>query len=197
MGQWMDGYLQKLEKVRQEGLEGGGEERIKVQHDLGKLTARERINLLVDPGSFEEIGTVVRENSLHGQDASDLPSPGDGVVMGLAEISERRVMVYATDFTVMSGAIGDQGAWKIAELVKMAGQEQVPIIGIWDSAGSRIGIKYGSMGQHGLARLLQNYSHYSGVIPRISLVLGPCTGVEGPGVVVTISGSASHFSTKT
>ncbi len=176
MGQWMNGYLKKLEKVRREGQEGGGATRIATQHALGKLTARERIDLLADPGSFDEFGTLVRENALHGEESGGLPSPGDGVVMGLAKVNNRQVLVYATDFTVMSGAIGDQGAWKIAELVKMAGQEQMPVIGIWDSAGSRIGMKGGSIGQHGLARLVQNYCHYSGVIPRISLVLGPCTG---------------------
>ena len=176
MGQWMDGYLEKMEKVRREGMIGGGEDRIRIQHDLGKLTARERIDLLADPGSFEEMGTLVRDNALHGQEDGEIPSPCDGVVMGLARIDGRPVMVYATDFTVMSGSIGNQGAWKIAELVKMAGLEQIPIIGIWDSAGSRIGLKRGDIGQHGLARLLQLYSHYSGVIPQISLVLGPCTG---------------------
>jgi len=172
----MNGYLEKLEKNRRECLEGGGRERIEQQHALGKLTARERIELLADPGSFEEIGSVVRDNSPYDLAANPLPSPGDGVVMGIARVNNRQVMVYATDFTVMSGAIGDQGAWKIAELVKMAGQQQVPIIGIWDSAGSRISFNNGAVGQFGLTRLVKNYCHYSGVIPQISLVLGPCTG---------------------
>jgi acetyl-CoA carboxylase carboxyltransferase component len=80
------------------------------------------------------------------------------------------------DYTVMSGSFGDQGVWKIAELVQMAGQERMPIIGIFDSAGSRVSIKKGSVGQFGMARVLRNYCQYSGVIPQISLVLGPCTG---------------------
>lgn len=176
MGKWMNGYLEKLEKNRRESLEGGGPDKIEQQHALGKLTARERIGLLTDPGSFEETGAVVRQTMLPGHQGDVQPSPGDGVVMGLARVNDRQVMVYATDFTVMSGSIGDQGAWKIAELVKMAGQQQVPIIGIWDSAGSRISIKNGFVGQFGLTRLIKNYCHYSGVIPRISLVLGPCTG---------------------
>ncbi len=85
-------------------------------------------------------------------------------------------MVYSLDFTVMSGAIGDQGVWKIAELIRMAGQEQVPIIGIFDSAGSRLDFRNGFVGLHGMGSLVRDYCLYSGVIPRIALVLGPCTG---------------------
>jgi acetyl-CoA carboxylase carboxyltransferase component len=85
-------------------------------------------------------------------------------------------MIYSLDFTVMSGSIGDQGVWKIAELVQMAGQEQMPIIGMFDSAGSRISFKNGFVGLHGMGRLVRNYCLYSGVIPRIALLLGPCTG---------------------
>ncbi|MBW1888768.1 MAG: propionyl-CoA carboxylase, partial [Deltaproteobacteria bacterium] len=83
---------------------------------------------------------------------------------------------YSFDFTVMSGSIGDQGAWKIAELVQMAGQEQIPIIGMIDSAGSRIGLKNGAFGMYGMGQLIRNYCHYSGIIPQITLILGPCTG---------------------
>jgi len=175
MGKWMDGYLQKLAANRQENFQGGGRERIEVQHGLGKLTARERIERLADPGTFEEIGSVVREFRT-GLDAPEKPSPGDGVIIGVAEVNGRQVMVYATDFTVMSGSIGDQGVWKIAELVQMAGQERMPIIGMFDSAGSRLSFKKGFVGFHGMGRLVRNYSLYSGVIPQIALVLGPCTG---------------------
>jgi methylmalonyl-CoA decarboxylase subunit alpha len=175
MGQWMDGYLEKLNKNRLENLEGGGKERIELQHSLGKLTARERIERLADPGSFKEIGSRVREFRA-GFSGPGRPSPSDGVITGTAKVNGRTVMVYATDFTVMSGSIGDQGIWKIAELVQMAGQEQVPIIGLFDSAGSRLSFKNGFVGLHGLARLIRNYCLYSGVIPRIALLLGPCTG---------------------
>lgn len=175
MGKWMDGYLEKLTANRQENLEGGGKKRIEVQHGLGKLTARERIELLADPGTFEEIGSLVREFRVGlGEEAK--PSPSDGVIMGLARVIGRQVMVYSLDFTVMSGSIGDQGVWKIAELVQMAGQEQMPIIGMIDSAGSRISLKGGFVGLHGMGRLLRNYCLYSGVIPQITLLLGPCTG---------------------
>jgi len=175
MGQWMDGFLKRLDRNRQENLEGGGQERIALQHRLGKLTARERIEYLADPGSFQEIGSLVRDLRA-GLGELSKPCPGDGVVMGMAEVEGRQVMVYATDFTVTSGALGDQGVWKIAELVEMAGREQVPIIGIFDSAGSRISFTRGFVGLHGLARLVRNYCLYSGVIPRIALVLGPCAG---------------------
>ena len=85
-------------------------------------------------------------------------------------------MIYATDFTVMSGSLGDQGVWKIAELVAMAGQENIPIIGIFDSVGSRFSFSRGFVGLHGLARLIRTYCLYSGVIPQIAIVLGPCAG---------------------
>ncbi len=175
MGKWMDGYLDKLAANRRENLESGGKERIEVQHGLGKLTARERIERLADPGTFEEIGSLVREFRLH-LTGNAKPSPSDGVIMGLAEVHKRPVMVYAMDFAIMSGSMGDQGVWKIAELVQMAGQEQIPLIGMFDSAGSRISFKDGYVGLDGMGRLVRNYCLYSGVIPQIALVLGPCTG---------------------
>jgi acetyl-CoA carboxylase carboxyltransferase component len=175
MGKWMDGFLERLETNRQENLEGGGKERIEMQHSLGKLTARERIELLADPDTFVEIGSLVRAAR---SQSETIPksSPSDGVVMGMVKVNGRPVMVYSIDFTVMSGSIGDQGVWKIAELVQMAGQELMPIIGMIDSAGSRIGFKKGSYGLHGMGQLVRNYCLYSGVIPQITLLLGPCTG---------------------
>ena len=176
MGQWMDGFLEKLDQVRQDNLASGGPEAIALQHKLGKMTARERIEYLVDPGTFMELGSVVRDlHETRGQ-GCDKASPCDGVVMGSAEISERQVMVYATDFTVMSGSLGAQGAWKIAELMQMAGQSRIPIIGLFDSVGSRIDFTNGFHGLHGFGRILLNYCLYSGVVPQIALVLGPCAG---------------------
>lgn len=125
MGKWMNGYLEKLAANRKENLEAGGKDRIKLQHKFGKLTARERIERLADPGSFEEIGSVVREFRM-GLENEAKPSPSDGVVMGLVNINGKPAMVYSLDFTVMSGSIGDQGVWKIAELVQMAGQRRIP-----------------------------------------------------------------------
>ncbi len=175
MGQWMDGFMKKLAVNHEENLAGGGSERIDLQHALGKLTARERIDYLVDSGSFAELGSLVRDpRTALGE--LDKPSPSDGVVTGTAEIDGRQVMVYATDFTVMSGSLGEQGVWKIAELVEMAAKQQVPIIGMFDGVGSRISLTRGFPGLFGLARLVRNYCLYSGIIPQIALVLGPCTG---------------------
>ena len=175
MGTWMDGYLEKLEANRRENLAGGGRERIEVQHSLGKLTARERIEKLADPGTFEEIGSLVRAPRSHFEELQK-PSPADRVILGMAKVDGRAVMVYSMDFTVMSGSVGDQGVWKIAELMQMAGQERMPIIGMIDSAGSRIGFNKGSYGFQGMGQLLRNYCLYSGVIPQITLLLGPCIG---------------------
>ena len=172
----MDGYLQRLSRVQDENLAGGGEDRLRLQHELGKLSARERINRLVDPGTFQEMGSLVKDTRPP-FDGRQRPSPADGVVMGLAGINGRQVALYSMDFSVMSGSIGDQAAWKLAELTEAAGRNQMPLIGIIDSAGERLSIKDGNSGLNGLSRLLKNYCLYSGVIPRITLLLGPCTGL--------------------
>ena len=176
MGQWMKGYLDRLERVRQENLAGGGTKRLELQAGLGKLTARERIDLLVDPDTFDEIGSLVMD-SRRPFDGKARPSPSDGIVMGLAKVEGRPVALYSMDFSVMSGSLGDQAAWKLVDLTKMAGQGQMPLIGILDSAGERLSIKGGDSGLNGMARFLREYCLYSGVIPRICLVLGPCTGL--------------------
>ncbi|MCF8084104.1 MAG: propionyl-CoA carboxylase [Deltaproteobacteria bacterium] len=176
MGKWMDGYLKRLDRVRRENLDGGGEHRLRIQQGLGKLTARERITRLVDPGSFEEIGSLVTD-SRPPLDSIPRPCPSDGVVMGLGKIHTRTAALCAMDFSVMSGSLGSQAAWKLADLVELAGQKRMPLISMFDSAGLRVGIKEGDCGLSGLGRLIRNYSRYSGVIPRISLVLGPCTGL--------------------
>jgi len=176
MGQWMNSYLDRLEKVRRENLAGGGKERLELQGKLGKLTARERIDFLVDPGTFDEIGSIVTDSRTP-FDGKTRPSPSDGVVMGLAKVNSSPVALYSMDFSVMSGSLGDQAAWKLVDLTKMAGQNQMPLISIIDSAGERLSIKGGDSGLNGIARLLREYCLYSGVIPRITLLLGPCTGL--------------------
>lgn len=176
MGKWMDGYLNKLAQVRRQNLNGGGSERIACVHHLGKLTARERIEHLVDPGTFEEIGSIVTD-SCPAEDATKRPSPSDGIVMGFARINNRPAALYAVDFTVMSGSIGDQASWKLADLTTMAGQQQIPLVGMIDSAGARLSFKGGNSGFNGFSQFIRNYCLYSGVIPRIALLLGPCTGL--------------------
>jgi len=121
MGNGWTVILISLSRFAKRMREAGAKKRVELQHKLGKLTARERIDLLADPGTFEELGSVVREFNPPG-DGEGRPSPADGVVMGLARVKGRQVTVYSLDFTVMSGAIGDQGVWKIAELIRMAGR---------------------------------------------------------------------------
>jgi len=176
MGEWMNGFVEKLSKSRQEALNGGGPERLALMQKLGKLTARQRIERLVDDATFEEIGSLVKDSS-QPFDGMERPSPSDGIVMGIARVNRRPVALYSMDFTVMSGAIGDQAAWKLDDLTKMAGQMQIPIIGIIDSAGERLSFKNGDSGFNGLSAFIRNYCRYSGVIPRIALLLGPCTGL--------------------
>jgi acetyl-CoA carboxylase carboxyltransferase component len=176
MGQWINGYLDKLADVRRENLAGGRKGCIEQMHKLGKLTARERIERLVDPGSFEEIGSLVTD-SRPPLDGKSRPAPSDGIVMGVARVDGAPISLYSMDFTVMSGSLGDQAAWKLSDLTKMSGQMQIPIIGMIDCAGARLGIKGGDSGFNGFSQFIRNYCHYSGVIPRIALVLGPCTGL--------------------
>jgi acetyl-CoA carboxylase carboxyltransferase component len=175
MGKWMDRYLEKLEKNSRESLTAGGKERIEVQHQLGKLTARERIEKLVDENSFDEVGSLVRDIRPPLDDKIRL-SPAEGVVMGFAKINQRPVMLFSMDYTVMSGSLGDQAAWKIADLIETAGQRKLPIIGMIDSAGERLGVSEGDTGLNGLSKIIRNFSLYSGIVPRIMMLLGPCTG---------------------
>jgi acetyl-CoA carboxylase carboxyltransferase component len=176
MGQWMAGYLERLAAIRRENRTGGGEERIREIRALGKLGARERIEKLLDPGTFEEIGSLVRDVRPP-YDGRKRASPADGVVMGLGQVGGRPAAVYALDFSVMSGSLGDQAVWKLNDLTKMAGQMGIPIIGLIDAAGERLSMKGGDSGLNGLGELLRNTCLVSGIIPRIALLLGPCTGV--------------------
>ncbi len=175
MGKWMDGYLEKLKKHQEEVVQGGGKERIEIQHSLGKLTARERIERMLDTGTFNEIGSLVNETRPP-FDGKLRSSASEGIIMGFGKVKGRSAVIYSMDFTVMSGSLGDQAVWKLVDLIEMAGQRRIPIIGIVDSAGERLGIKEGNPGLNGLARLIKAYCLYSGVVPRIMLLLGPCTG---------------------
>ena len=173
----MDSYLAKFSKLQQENLAGEANKGFQRQHDLGKLTARQRIHCLADPGTFEEIGSLIRDNR-QPFDGKERPSRGDGIITGLAKVHGRPIVLYSMDFTVMSGSLGDQAAWKLSDLTRMAGQMQQPLIGIIDSGGERLSFKGGDIGLNGLGQFLRNYSLISGIVPRISIVLGPCTGVS-------------------
>lgn len=165
--------FQKLKKIREEALLGGGEKRIEDQHKKGKLTARERIDLLLDEGSFEEIGMFVQHRtSDFGLDKQKYP--GDGVVTGHGTINGRKVVVFSQDFTVFGGSLSEAHAEKICKIMDLALKLGVPIIGLNDSGGARIQEGVVSLG--GYADIFLRNTLASGVVPQISAILGPCAG---------------------
>ena len=158
-----------------------GEDRIAAQHAKGKLTARERIELLLDEGSFEEFDMFVAHRCTDfGMDEHDA-SPGDGVVTGWGTINGRLVYVFSQDFTVFGGSLSETHAQKICKIMDMAMQNGAPVIGINDSGGARI--QEGVASLAGYAEVFQRNVMASGVVPQISLIMGPCAGgaVYSPG----------------
>ncbi len=163
--------FEKLKKLREEALKGGGEEKIKKQKKKGKKTARERIELLVDEGSFQEIDMFVT----HRIQEFDLPKIlGDGVVTGFAKIHGRDVMIFSQDFTVFGGTLSLAHADKIKKVLDIAMRAGIPVIGLNDSGGARI--QEGVASLAGYAEIFLRNTLASGVIPQISAVLGPCAG---------------------
>ncbi len=163
----------QLQALREQALLGGGEKRIEDQHKKGKLTARERIELLMDPGSFEEIGMFVQHRS------SDFGLEkqkylGDGVVTGYGRINGRPVVVFSQDFTVFGGSLSEAHAEKICRIMDMAMKLGVPIVGLNDSGGARIQEGVVSLG--GYADIFLRNVLASGVVPQISAIMGPCAG---------------------
>ncbi len=151
----------------------GGDERIKKQHEAGKLTARERIELLLDPGSFVELNPFVeKRNTDFGLDKVYLPA--DGVITGYGTIDGRPVTVFAQDFTVMGGSLGEMHGFKIAYLLDFAAKVGIPIIGLNDSGGARI--QEGVDALKGYGEVFYRNSIYSGVIPQITVIMGPNAG---------------------
>lgn len=211
------------EKI-EEGKAGGGAPRIATQHKKGKLTARERINLLMDPGSFEEIGALVLHRTKDfGMEEQQFY--GDGVITGYGTVNGRLVYVFAQDFTVFGGALSETHAEKICKIMDLAMKGGAPMIGLNDSGGARIQEGVRSLG--GYADIFFRNVQSSGVIPQISAIMGPCAGgavyspaitdftimventsymfVTGPNVVKTVTneevsfeelGGASTHSTK-
>ena len=221
------GMKSKTELLREKielGKLGGGEIRIQTQHKKGKLTARERVTLLMDPGSFEEVGALVTHRTKEfGMEAQKFY--GDGVITGYGTIQGRLVYVFAQDFTVFGGALSETHAEKICRIMDMAMKTGAPIIGLNDSGGARIQEGVRSLG--GYAEIFYRNVQSSGVIPQISAIMGPCAGgavyspamtdftimventsymfVTGPNVVKTVTneevssealGGASTHSTK-
>lgn len=213
-----------LEDKNAEALKGGGVARIEAQHKKGKLTARERLEYLLDDGSFEEIGKLVtHRSSLFGLDKQKIL--GDGVVTGYGTIGGRMVYVFSQDFTVLGGSLAEAHAEKICRVMDLAMQNGAPVIGLNDSGGARI--QEGVVSLAGYADIFYRNVQASGVVPQLSAIMGPCAGgavyspaltdfifmvegssymfVTGPNVVKTVTheevtseelGGASSHSTK-
>jgi propionyl-CoA carboxylase beta chain len=169
----MQEILGQLERRRAEARLGGGEKRIAAQHGRGKLTARERIELLLDEGSFEEFDMFVEHRCTDfGMEASRIP--GDGVVTGWGTINGRVMYVFAKDFTVFGGSLSEAHARKITKIQDMAVQNRAPVIGLFDAGGARIQEGVDALGGYG--EVFQRNVMASGVIPQISVIMGPCAG---------------------
>ncbi|MCM3113715.1 methylmalonyl-CoA carboxyltransferase [Neobacillus sp. MER 74] len=152
---------------------GGGDDRINTQHSRGKLTARERIDLLLDEDSFVELNPFIQHRTTHfGMD--QIEAPGEGVVTGYGKIHGRLVYLFAQDFTVFGGALGEMHATKICKIMDLAAKNGAPIIGLNDSGGARI--QEGVVSLDGYGQIFYRNAIYSGVIPQISVILGPCAG---------------------
>jgi propionyl-CoA carboxylase beta chain len=165
--------LQKLEEKRAAARLGGGQKRIDAQHAKGKLTARERVEVLLDEGSFEELDMYVEHNCTDfGMDQEYIP--GDGVVTGSGTVNGRLVYIFSQDFTVYGGALSERHAQKICKVMDMAMKVGAPVIGLNDSGGARIQEGVASLG--GYAEVFQRNILASGVIPQISVIMGPCAG---------------------
>ncbi len=165
--------LEKLAAKREQVLAAGGEEKITKQHSAGKMTARERIDALLDAGSFMELDQFVTHRSV-AFDMRDIAIPGEGVVTGYGNVDGRLVYVYSQDFTVFGGSVGEMHAAKICKVMDMALSAGVPLIGISDSAGARI--QEGIDALNGYAEIYRRSVLASGVIPQITAIMGPCYG---------------------
>ena len=201
--------LEELRRIKQEIAMAGGEKRIAAQHAKGKLTARERVALLFDEGSFVETDVFVSHRCTNfGMEKSK--APGDGVVTGYGQVDGRLVFAFAQDFTVLGGSLGEYQEEKIVRVQQMARKMGAPIVGLMDSGGARI--QEGVNGLIGLGKMFYNNTLSSGVIPQCSVIMGPCAGgavyspaitdfifmvertsqmfITGPEVIKTVTGEA-------
>ncbi len=165
--------IERLARMREESLQGGGVARIEAQHKKGKLTARERVDLLLDEGSFVEIDRFVTHRCTD-FDMETSKVLGDGVVTGHGLIDGRPVFLFSQDFTVLGGSLSETNAQKICKIMDMALKAGVPVIGLCDSGGARIQEGVKSLG--GYAEIFWRNTQASGVVPQISAILGPCAG---------------------
>ena len=185
---------EKLQELRERSLQGGGEKRVEAQHERGKLTARERIDLLVDPGTFVEIDRFVTHRCRDfGMDSEKNEILGDGVVTGSAKVDGRPVYLYAQDFTVFGGSLSETHAQKICKVMDLAMKMGVPMLGLCDSGGARI--QEGVVSLAGYSNIFLRNTMASGVIPQISAIMGPCAGgaVYSPSItdfIMMVEGSS-------
>ena len=169
----MSANIAEMEKRREAARLRGGQKRIDAQHAKGKLTARERLEVLLDEDSFEELDTYVEHDCVD-FGMEDQKIPGDGVVTGSGTINGRLVFVFSQDFTVFGGSLSKRHAEKICKVMDMAMKVGAPVIGLNDSGGARIQEGVASLG--GYAEVFQRNVLASGVVPQISLIMGPCAG---------------------
>ena len=199
--------LEELRRRREESRMGGGEARIERQHDRGKMTAHERVEYLLDDGTFSEIDAFVEHRATSfGMDEKEFP--GDAVVTGYGDVNGRKVFVFAHDFTVLGGSVGEVVAEKICKVMDRATEAGVPVVGLNDSGGARI--QEGVDSLVGFAKIFERNTKASGMVPQISAIMGPCAGgatyspaltdftfmvqdtshmfITGPNVIETVTG---------
>jgi acetyl-CoA/propionyl-CoA carboxylase carboxyl transferase subunit len=208
----MEERIEELREKTERALLGGGEDRIESQHDKGKMTARERIEYFLDDGSFNEFDQL-RTHGSHNFGMEEKQIPGDGVVTGYGTVNDRTVFVFAHDFTVFGGSLGEVFAEKVCKVMDRAMEVGAPVIGLNDSAGARIQEGVDSLG--GYAEIFTRNEKASGVIPQISAIMGPCAGgavyspaitdfvfmvkdtshmfITGPDVIETVTGEEVGF----
>jgi len=169
--------LEELNRLKAQARLGGGQRAVEAQHARGKLTARERLDILLDPGSFEEIDSLVVHRTTDFGLAERKPL-GDSVVTGYGKIDGRPVFVYSQDFTVFGGSLSEVAGEKIVKIMNLALKNGVPVIGLNDSGGARIQEGVASLRGYGEIFTLNTLA--SGVIPQISVIMGPCAGPPLP-----------------
>ncbi len=190
-------YFDKLQELNEESKKAGGEERIKKQHNQGKLTARERIELLLDPHTFQEVDKFATHTCVDfGMEKKKIL--GDGIITGFGTIHKRLVYVFAQDFTVFGGTMSERNAQKVCKIMDLAMKNGAPIIGLNDSGGARIQEGVGSLA--GYADVFLRNTLASGVIPQISAIMGPCAGgaVYSPAItdfIIMVKGTSYMFVT--
>src|SRR5213595_1510475 len=165
--------LEELQRKRAEAEQGGGAERVQAQHEKGKMTARERLDVLIDPGTFVELDRFVTHRATD-FGLADQKVLGDGVVTGWGRVDGRLIYVFAQDFTVFGGALSETHAEKICKVMDLAMKTGAPVIGLNDSGGARI--QEGVVSLAGYAEIFLRNTLASGVVPQISAVMGPCAG---------------------